>query len=105
MASCMECIHFNPCNMRGNIIVEKPTEGNDWGLHNEVEKECKYFTPTADVVEVVRCKDCKRCYEKRTKLNKQLMRFCMRMDGNEYQVNANDFCSYGTPKERGVYNG
>lgn len=57
--------------------------------------------PTADVVEVVRCKDCKRCYEKRTKRNNQLMRFCMRMDGNEYQVNANDFCSYGTPKERG----
>ena len=52
MASCMECIHFNPCNMHSNIIVEKPTEGNDWGLHNEVEKECKYFTPTADVVEV-----------------------------------------------------
>ena len=59
-------------------------------------------TPTADVVEVVRCKDCKRCYEKRTKRNKQLMRFCMRMDGNEFQVNANDFCSYGTLKERGV---
>ena len=57
--------------------------------------------PTADVVEVVRCKDCKRCYEKRTKLNNQLMRFCMRIDGNEYQVNANDFCSYSTPKERG----
>lgn len=58
--------------------------------------------PTADVVEVVRCKDCKWCYEKRTKRNNQLMRFCMRMDGNEYQVNTNDFCSYGTPKERGV---
>ena len=57
--------------------------------------------PTADVAEVVRCKDCKRCYEKRTKRNNQLMRFCMRMDENEYQVNANDFCSYGTPKERG----
>ena len=56
--------------------------------------------PTTDVVEVVRCKDCKQCYEKRTKRNNQLMRFCMRMDGNEYQVNANDFCSYGTPKER-----
>ena len=55
----------------------------------------------ADVVEAIRCKDCKRCYEKRTKRNNQLMRFCMRMDGNEYQVNANDFCSYGTPKERG----
>ena len=58
--------------------------------------------PTADVVEVVRCKNCKRCHEHRTKRNKQLMRFCMRMDGNEYQVNANDFCSFGTPKERGA---
>ena len=55
--------------------------------------------PTADVVEVVRCKDCKRCYEKRTKRNKQLMRFCMRMDGNEHQVNADDFCSYGERRE------
>ena len=63
--------------------------------------DCINATPTADVVEVVRCKDCKRCYEKRTKRGNQLMRFCMRMDGNEYQVNANDFCSYGTPKERG----
>ena len=65
----------------------------------EILTEIEY-TPTADVVEVVRCKDCKRCYEKRTKRNNQLMRFCMRMGGNEYQVNANDFCSYGIPKER-----
>ena len=52
-------------------------------------------------VEVVRCKDCMRCYKKRTRRNKQLMYICMRMDGNEYQVNANDFCSYGKrpPKE------
>jgi hypothetical protein len=55
--------------------------------------------PTVDAVEVVRCKDCKRCYEKRTRKNKQFMRFCMRMDGNEFQVNANDFCSYGERKE------
>ena len=53
--------------------------------------DCVRDMPTADVAEVVRCKDCKRCYEKRTKRNNQLMRFCMRMDGNEYQVNANDF--------------
>ena len=58
MASCMECIHFNPCNSHNKIIVEKPTEGNDWILHNKVENECKYFKPTADVVEVVRCEKC-----------------------------------------------
>jgi hypothetical protein len=46
----MECIHFNPCNSNKSIVVKKQTEGNDWGLHNSVENECKYFTPTADVV-------------------------------------------------------
>lgn len=67
----------------------------------EIVEQVVEDTPTADIAEVVRCKDCKRCYEKRTKRNNQLIRFCMRMDGNEYQVNANDFCSYGTSKERG----
>ena len=73
------------------------------GIGFDVETATAFLNEVEDanVVEVVRCKDCKRCYEKRTKLNNQLMRFCMRMDGNEYQVNANDFCSYGTPKERG----
>ena len=47
----------------------------------------------------VRCGECKRCFEKRTKRNNQLMRFCMRMDGNEFQVNANNFCSYGERKD------
>ena len=73
----------------------------DIGFDIEMATDFLNNIKDADVVEVVRCKDCKRCYEKRTKRNNQLMRFCMRMDGNEYQVNANDFCSYGTPKERG----
>lgn len=73
----------------------------DVGLDIEAATDFLNEVEDADVVEVVRCKDCKRCHEHRTKRNKQLMRFCMRIDGNEYQVNANDFCSYGTPKERG----
>ena len=82
--------------------IEIIKSGGYWEREDmEVAIACIEQTPSADVVEVVRCKDCKRCYEKRTKRNNQLMRFCMRMDGNEYQVNANDFCSYGTPKERG----
>ena len=74
---------------------------SEFARHGEIVSfiaDCRasvIYAPAADVVEVVRCKDCKRCYEKRTKRNKQLMRFCMRMDGREYQVNANDFCSYG----------
>lgn len=82
--------------------IEIVKSGGYWEKEDmEVAVACIEQTPTADVENVIRCKDCKLCYEKRTKRSNQLMRFCMRMDGNEYKVNANDFCSYGTPKERG----
>ena len=97
MATCYDCFHWKACR---NILESMNHDLK--GKKITICSTCEKFTPTTDVVEVVRCKDCKRCYEKRTKRNNQLMRFCMRMDGNEYQVNANDFCSYGTPKERGV---
>ena len=96
MATCYDCFHWKVCR---NILESMNHDLK--GKKITICSTCEKFTPTTDVVEVVRCKDCKRCYEKRTKRNNQLMRFCMRMDGNEYQVNANDFCSYGTPKERG----
>ncbi len=83
--------------------LEENNTADEWivGQHN-VDWIYSFIDsqPKADVEKVIRCKECKRCYEKRTKRNNQLMRFCMRIDGNEYQVNANDFCSYGTPKER-----
>lgn len=51
--------------------------------------------PAVDAVPVVRCKECKRCFETRTKRNKQLVRLCMRKGGDGVHVNADDFCSYG----------
>ena len=51
-------------------------------------------TPTADVVEVVRCKDCGKSRE--TESERYL--FCMQFADI---VNCQAFCSYGTPKERG----
>ena len=47
-----------------------------------------------DCVEVVRCKDCKRCYKHITKRHKQTMWLCMRHD-LEVCVRPDDFCSYG----------
>ena len=44
--------------------------------------------PTADVVEVVRCKDCTEWNEKEGECS------------HWYGFRENDFCSYGTPKER-----
>ena len=97
MASCMECIHFNPCNMHEKIIVEKPTDGNDWGLHNQVENECKYFTPTADVVEVVRCKDCKKWTKEHTCKEFTADRSPLR-GKITFVTEPTDFCSYGERK-------
>ena len=48
--------------------------------------------PTADVVEVVRCKDCKY-YRKMYKL------CSCRSDKFNVYLNDNDFCSYGERKE------
>ena len=42
-ATCKDCLHVNVCIFRDS---------------SEDEKICRQFKPTADVVEVVRCKDC-----------------------------------------------
>ncbi len=84
---CKDCVYFKRCVGLG---VELNMERN-----KKAEENCLQFTRASDFSDVVRCENCMRCYKKRTKGNKQLMYICMRMDGNEYQVNANDFCSYG----------
>lgn len=91
MATCKDCLSYGACD---NIM--KRYAGYD-GL-NPDGIDCGHFKDKSRYVEVVRCKDCKRCFEKRTKRHNNLMRFCMRVDGNEFQVNANDFCSYGERK-------
>lgn len=56
--------------------------------------------PSADVVEVVRCRDCKHYKEFRTKKHRQIMRLCYRIGKHdmEYPVKPDDFCSYGQRK-------
>ena len=93
MASCMECIHFNPCNSHGKIIVEKPTEGNDWSLHNNVENECKHFTSTADVEEK---KDCEKCIYFGKHATEYPCSHCRNCYTDKFQPNDTR-----TPKERG----
>ncbi|MBQ3195957.1 MAG: hypothetical protein IJB65_05765 [Clostridia bacterium] len=57
--------------------------------------------PTADVAEVVRCKDCEH-------YSLAMLKCCLPSDDEHSFDNyaphiwqPNDFCSYGTPKERG----
>ena len=55
-------------------------------------------TPTADVVEVVRCKDCKKYSDFDNKNCKRLtFHFCTRFDNI---MKEDDFCSYGERKEK-----
>ena len=58
-------------------------------------------TKAADVVEVVRCRECKHYREFHTKKHRQIMRLCYRMGKHdmEYSVKPDDFCSYGQRKE------
>ncbi len=54
-------------------------------------REVLVDTPTADVVEVVQCKDCKHCV-----IGVYTNLYCEHYD---YGVNADDFCSYGERKD------
>jgi hypothetical protein len=49
--------------------------------------------PTADVVEVVRCKECKHC------LTDDNTMYCERATGLD-QILPNDYCSYGVRREK-----
>lgn len=57
-------------------------------------------TPTADVVEVVRCKGCKH-YKPYANPVEDFDGECI---VRECETDENEFCSYGTPKERGGEN-
>ena len=56
------------------------------------------LAPTADVVEVVRCKDCKHFGKnKEYRTSKLQLSFCDKFHHNI--TRDNDFCSYGVRKE------
>ena len=55
-------------------------------------------TPTADVVEVVRCGECRYCkYIRSADIHK-----CERREHYSEQVNVMDYCSYGERSENGT---
>lgn len=60
----------------------------------ETAFEKLYSLPDADVVEVVRCKDCKNLYPDDT----GKLHWC---DCHRMFVGLDDFCNYGKPKDRG----
>ena len=74
-----------------NCMANKVCDHNRFGFEN-----CGNYIPTSDVVEVVRCKDCK--YYMRLG---RFGCFCRRRikSNIEYRIRVDDFCSYGKRKE------
>ena len=56
--TCKDCLHFEVCDS-GRHIGEYVED--DGAYTDGVEKECPMFKLGADVVPVVRCRDCKHC--------------------------------------------
>ncbi len=57
-------------------------------------KVCTPYAPLVDVVEVVRCKDCRWCQDD------YMGTWCGRFSGVRF-TNADDFCSHGERREDG----
>ena len=79
MATCKGCIHYSVCIAR--------THENTL---------CDHFKNNADVVPVVRCKDCKHYRDSTGKRHKK----CAYSSTNEtdFLVMPDDFCNYGERK-------
>ena len=92
MMKCKDCVHYELCKY--NTYQQAHYFGKDKEIYITIDNNtpCKFFKNKADVVEVVRCKDCKhysreQCYHDRHEHHAQSI----------FQ-NADDFCSYGERK-------
>lgn len=91
MATCKECLHYEVCS--GFTPTDLDRDVFDYcrkGITEEIpdiEKRCSDFKNAADVVEVVRCKDCEHYDEGG----------CKHFGYHTYSpdVDEDDFCSYG----------
>lgn len=85
--SCYYCFHHDVCENRNCWI-----DPNDSSKHTI----CHHFKTTADVVEVVRCKDCK--YLTTTKIAGDSVWICKNAKGM-VSPDPDLYCSYGERKE------
>lgn len=84
--NCRKCFHFKAC--------KEVASRSGYRDVSYTESQCKHFTPTADVVEVVRCKNCKHSRP----MIFSGFHYCKRVRAVRKE---DDFCSKGTSKERG----
>lgn len=85
---CKKCYHFQVCAnvMKNQLFIREK-------MLLEENPECEHFIPAADVVEVVRCKDCEHAKEYKNNF------FCCYYPVTPKSVSSDDFCSYGERKD------
>lgn len=86
MAVCGKCIHKNVCEFCKEMGFQNVVRANDFN--------CKDYLPEADVVEVVRCRNCANFKE----IIKAKAGICYHRNSNGIR-GITDFCSYGVKKE------
>lgn len=88
MATCKECLHYDACvcTIKASFPNIQEKEIEQVGIR---ENNCKNFKSAADVVPVVRCKNCTEWDEKEQECS------------HWYGFRENDFCSHGKEKEDG----
>ena len=69
----------------------------DYGMFTTGIKQAIDEMPAADVIEVVRCKDCK--YLTADTLDQKAVYFCTQNAFAKRRVRLDDFCSYGERKD------
>lgn len=96
--TCKDCFHYEACS--GFTPTDLDQDVFDYcrkGIADEIpdiEERCSCFMDKADVVEVVRCRDCKY-YKPQTRSItwNNTSKYCCR--GANVKVNEDDYCSYG----------
>lgn len=94
MAKCKDCLNYKACK----IWVEDTKKEFNF---TPLLIPCAAFKNKADVVEVVRCKDCKHSYINSFSAQSgvALCKFWSnRAEGNNLVVQQDDYCSYGERK-------
>ena len=89
--NCKDCIYFKRCVVLGVEL--------DMSHDKEADKNCRYFKNKSNVVEVLRCKDCK-CWQREgqgTTYGTYGTCHSVQWDNDYfyYETFENDFCSYG----------
>lgn len=94
--SCKKCFHYKAC--------KEVASHSGYGDIYYTESQSKNFISADDVVQAVRCKDCKHNADNGGDCDRVLIHTHRNLitETNEYQYFQLNYCEYGTPKERGV---